>query len=189
MSQPTLDFGDSLPPTRLTALHDYQPTHAELADLVGVERSIITGWTQRGLIPTPLTLRTALRAYCGRLREQAAARLGDSNGKFDLTQERARLAAAQREQVEEKTRILRGEYAPIVELERVLGAAIQAVNDRFDQLPAQLKAACSDLPPAAVDQIMTTIAKARAEWAQTPTTLALETAAPDADEEHEDAAA
>lgn len=98
----------------------------------------------------------------------------DAEPRLDVSQERAKLLAAQRIHVLEKTAVLRREHAPIVELERVLGAAIQAVNDRLDALPAQLKAACPDLPLAAVDRIMATIAEARDEWASTPTALMVE---------------
>lgn len=112
----------------------------------------------------------------------AKSLLDGDEPRLDVSQERAKLLAAQRIHVLEKTAVLRREHAPIVELERVLGAAIQAVNDRLDALPAQLKAACPDLPPAAVDRLMTTIAAARDEWAATPTTLTL-TAATEGDDD------
>lgn len=87
--------------------------------------------------------------------------------RLDVSQERAKLLAAQREHVLQKTAVLRREYAPIGALERVLAAAVQAVCDRLDQLPGQLRAECADLPQAAIDRLMTTIAAARADWAQT----------------------
>ena len=67
----------------------------------------------------------------------------------------------------------------------MLGAAIQAICDRLDQLPQQLRTECPDLPAEAIDRVMTTIARARAEWAQAPTTLMVEVA----DEGDDDAAA
>ena len=97
--------------------------------------------------------------------------------RLDLSQERAKLLAAQREHIRTKTSVLRREYAPIPELERVLGAAIQAVCDRLDQLPQQLRTECPDLPAEAIDRVMTTVARARAEWAATPATLTVEVAA------------
>jgi phage terminase Nu1 subunit (DNA packaging protein) len=91
--------------------------------------------------------------------------------RLDVSQERAKLLAAQRVLTEEKTAILRREYAPIGALERVLGAAVQAVCDRLDQLPGQLRAEVPDLPQPAIDRLMTTIAAARADWAQTVLTI------------------
>ena len=75
---------------------DDKVTHAVFAELVGVERVTVGNWIHRQLLPSPLILGPALRAYCHRLREQAAARLGDGDGKLDLAQERAALAREQR---------------------------------------------------------------------------------------------
>lgn len=97
--------------------------------------------------------------------------LDDDGEVLDVSQERAKLLRAQRDHTLAKTAVIHGSYAPIAELERVLGAAIQAVCDRLDQLPAQLRTQCPDLPHAAVDRVMRTIAEARAEWATAPLTL------------------
>lgn len=108
--------------------------------------------------------------------------------RLDVSQERAKLLAAQTAHVREKTAVLRRQYAPIDELERVLGAAIQAVCDRLDQLPGQLRAECPDLPIEAIDRVMTTIAAARADWAATPSTLTFDAPIATDDEVPADAA-
>lgn len=97
--------------------------------------------------------------------------LDDDGDRLDVSQERAKLLRAQREHTLAKTAVIHGRYAPIADLERVLGDAVQAVCDRLDQLPAQLRTQCPDLPQAAVDRVMTTISQARAEWATAPLTL------------------
>jgi phage terminase Nu1 subunit (DNA packaging protein) len=113
-----------------------------------------------------------LQAYCERLRMQAAGRLGFTEGGLDPAQENAALKRAQREGVEIKNAVLRGEYAPIKMLAEVLADASQGVVERFEQLPGQLRKACPELPPAAIDQVMATIAAARNEWARATAELA-----------------
>ncbi len=103
-----------------------------------------------------------LLAYCERLRDQAAGRKGE--GSLDLVQERAALAKAQREGVEIKNAVLRGQYADVSLLAQVLATASQAVAQRFDHLPGQVRKACPDLPPQVTDIVMATIASARNEW-------------------------
>lgn len=84
--------------------------------------------------------------------------------RLDLAQERAWLAREQRIAVEMRNAITRGEYAPIQLLGEVLAGASQAVAERFDHLPGQLRKSCPDLPQQALDQVMKTIAEARNEW-------------------------
>lgn len=105
-----------------------------------------------------------LLAYCHRLREQAAGRLGSEVGGLDLAAERAALARAQRMGIEIKNAVLRGEYASVDLLGEVLARASQAVAERFDHLPGQLKKACPDLPPDALQQILSVVATARNDW-------------------------
>lgn len=118
----------------------------------------------RGVLENGAPLRQWLLAYCGRLREQAAGRIGSESGGLDLAQERAALAREQRRGIELKNAVLRGDYAAVSLLGEVLAATSQAVAERFDHLPGQVRKACPDLPPAAVDQVMTVIAGARNEW-------------------------
>ena len=105
-----------------------------------------------------------LRRYCQRLREQAAGRMGSEVGGLDLAQERAALAREQRKGIEIKNAVLRGEFASIQLLAEVLATASQAVAQRFDHLPGQLRKACPNLPAEAIEQVMGAIAQARNEW-------------------------
>jgi phage terminase Nu1 subunit (DNA packaging protein) len=152
---------------------DQVVTDQQFADLVGSHRVSVTEWRSKKRLPTPLQVGPALRAYCGRLREQAALRLGHTDGGLDLVQERAALARAQREGVELRNVVLRGAHAEVALLERVLAAAAGAVCERFDHLPARLRTACPDLPQAAIDQVVATIVEARNEWAMGTAALVL----------------
>ena len=125
----------------------------------------------RGVLENGAPLRQWLLAYCGRLREQAAGRMGSEAGGLDLAQERAALAREQRHGIAIKNAVARGEYAAISLLAEVLAGASQAVGERFEHLPGQLRKVCPDLPPAAVDQLMTAIASARNEWVRQTATL------------------
>jgi phage terminase Nu1 subunit (DNA packaging protein) len=147
---------------------------ADFGELVGIGQPAVSEMVSRGLLENGAPLRQWLLAYCGRLREQAAGRLGSEAGGLDLAQERAALAREQRIGIALKNAVLRGEYASIAMLGEVLATASQAVAERFDHLPGQVRKACPDLPPAAVDQVMAIIAAARNEWVRS--TVALVTA-------------
>jgi phage terminase Nu1 subunit (DNA packaging protein) len=147
---------------------------ADFGELVGIGQPAVSEMVSRGLLENGAPLRQWLLAYCGRLREQAAGRLGSEAGGLDLAQERAALAREQRIGIALKNAVLRGEYASIAMLGEVLDTASQAVAERFDHLPGQVRKACPDLPPAAVDQVMAIIAAARNEWVRS--TVALVTA-------------
>lgn len=141
-----------------------QGTQAELAELVGVSQQNISSLMGEGKLPPMGPLGEMLHAYCRRLRDQAAGRLGTEVGGLDLVQERAALAREQRLGIEIKNAVARGDYAPVALLAEVLAAASQAIVERFEQLPGMLKKACPDLPDAAREQVMTTLANARNEW-------------------------
>ena len=137
---------------------------ADFGELVGVSQPAVSDMVSRGVLENGAPLRQWLLSYCGRLREQAAGRLGSETGGLDLAQERAALARAQRAGIDLKNAVLRGDYAAVELLSEVLATASQAVAERFDHLPGQLRKACPDLPPAAIDQVMVAIATARNEW-------------------------
>lgn len=140
-----------------------QGTQAQFAALVGIAQPNVSTMLSSGKLPADAPLGEMLLAYCARLREQAAGRMGESTG-LDLVQERAALARAQREGQDIKNAIARREYAPIGLLADVLGMASSAVVDRFDQLEGQLRKACPDLPDEARTTVQTVIAAARNEW-------------------------
>lgn len=141
------------------------PTQQEIAEHLDMsERNLRDVLQVVGLDHKQASMGAVRIAYIRRLREQAAGRAGDSADGLDLPQERAALARAQREGIEIKNAVLRKEYAAISVLAAVLATASQAVVERFEQLPGALKRTCPDLPEAARDQVMSTIAAARNEW-------------------------
>lgn len=139
-------------------------TQAEFGDAVGVGQPTVSRLISDGVLIASGTFGQWLAAYCERLREQAAGRLGEESGGLDLVQERAALARSQRIAQDLKNDIARGEYAPIGLLTDVLATASAAVVDRFEQLEGALRKACLDLPDAARSTVMTVIASARNEW-------------------------
>lgn len=143
---------------------DAKATQAVIGQLVGVSQQAISALVNDGKIPATGTVGAVLVAYCERLREQAAGRMGEEGGGLDLVQERAALARSQRIAQDLKNDIARGEYAPIGLLTDVLATAGAAVVDRFEQLDGALRKACPDLPDEARTTVMTVIASARNEW-------------------------
>jgi phage terminase Nu1 subunit (DNA packaging protein) len=138
---------------------------------VGVSQQAISELVNKGVLTEGQGADVWLLAYCHRLREQAAGRLGSEIGGLDLAQERAALAREQRLGIEIKNAVLRGEYAAIELLGEVLARASQAVAERFDHLPGRLKKACPDLPGQALEQVLQVIATARNEWVRETSTL------------------
>jgi phage terminase Nu1 subunit (DNA packaging protein) len=151
-----------------------QMTQAQFGALVGISQPAVSDLVRSGTLPAEATGDEWLLAYCHRLREQAAGRMGNEEGGLSLTGERAALAKAQREGIEIMNAVKRGQYAPITLLSEVLAMASQSVAERFEHLPGQLRKACPDLPAIAIDQVMSTVASARNEWVRQ--TVALVTA-------------
>lgn len=138
-------------------------TQADFGELVGISQQAVSALVQAGVLEQGAGGRAWLHAYCERLREQAAGRMGAEGG-LDLVQERAALARSQRIAQDMKNAINRGDYAPIGLLADVLGLASSAVVDRFDQLDGMLRKACPDLPEAARTAVQQVLASARNEW-------------------------
>lgn len=141
-----------------------QATQAALAGVVGVSQQAISALMGEGKLPASGTMGQLLQAYCQRLRDQAAGRLGGEVNGLDLVQERAALAREQRIAQAMKNAVSRSEYAPIGVLSDVLGAASSAVVDRMDQIEGQLRKACPDLPEEARTTVLAVMASARNEW-------------------------
>ena len=139
-------------------------TQAEFAQMIGVSEAAVSQLKTGGTLEPGVTAQRWLLAYCERLREQAAGRLGSDIDGLDLVQERAALAREQRLGYEIKNAIARGEYAPIGVLADVLASASQAIVERFEMLPGQLKKVCPDLPEEARQRIEAVHADARNEW-------------------------
>lgn len=140
-------------------------TQAQVAIIVGVSQQAVSAMVNEGKLACDgAPLGDVVAAYCERLRDQAAGRLGDGVGGLDLVQERAALAREQRLAQAMKNAVARGEYAPIGALANVLGMASSAVVDRIDQLDGALRKACPDLPEDARATVLQVLASARNEW-------------------------
>jgi phage terminase Nu1 subunit (DNA packaging protein) len=147
------------------------PTQADLAAHLDLSDRSIRELEAKLPLPADYP-RAAFRvAYIKHLREVAAGRSGSSPDSLDLAAERAALAKAQREGIEIKNAVLRGEYASIKLLAQVLAAASQAVAERFDHLPGLLSRACPELSEAGRNQVSTVIARARDEWVRSTAEL------------------
>ncbi len=138
-------------------------SQAEFAQIIGVSEARVSQMVSEGVIAKGDTAANWLTAYCERLRDQAAGRLGETYG-LDLVQERAALAREQREGQAIKNAVARREFAPVGLLADVLGQAASAVVGRIDQLEGTLRKACPDLPDEAKTAVMQVIASARNEW-------------------------
>lgn len=139
-------------------------TQAEIAEVVGVSQQAISTMMGDGKLPSDGTLGELLQAYCQRLRDQAAGRLGDGVGGLDLVQERAAESRERRIGQAIKNGVARKEFGPVGLLADVLGTASSAVVDRFDHLESMLAKSCPDLPEEAKTAVLTVIADARNEW-------------------------
>lgn len=146
-------------------------TQAEFGDLVGISQPAVSSLMKGGVIDSGDPWRVWLRAYCARLREQAAGRMSADGEGLDLVQERAALARSQREAQDLKNAVARGEYAPIGLLADVPGTASAAVVDRFDQLDGMIRKACPGLPESARAAVKQVIASARNEWIRSTASL------------------
>ena len=145
-------------------------SQAEFAQIIGVSEARVSQLASEGVITRGDTAAEWLVAYCERLRDQAAGRLGESMG-LDLVQERAALAREQRIGQAIKNGVARKEFGPVGLLADVLGTASSAVVDRFDHLEGVLAKSCPDLPEEAKTAVLTVIADARNEWIKSTASL------------------
>jgi phage terminase Nu1 subunit (DNA packaging protein) len=137
---------------------------SSVAAAVGVSKQAISALLSDGSLPPCATNGDLLLAYCERLREQAAGRMGGEIGGLDLVQERAALARSQRESQDLKNAVARGEFAPVGLLADVLGRAASSVVDRFDLLEGALRKACPDISDEVLLAVLGVNAAARNEW-------------------------
>ena len=145
-------------------------SQAEFAQIIGVSEARVSQLASEGVITRGDTAAEWLVAYCERLRDQAAGRLGESMG-LDLVQERAALAREQRIGQAIKNGVARKEFGPVGLLADVLGSASSAVVDRFDHLEGVLAKSCPDLSEEAKTAVLTVIADARNEWIKSTASL------------------
>lgn len=98
-------------------------------------------------------------AYIRRLREIAAGRA--TNGDLDLATERAALARAQRERIEMKNAVDRGELAPVSLIEEVLTKAAARTAGILDAIPGMVRRRVPQLSADEIDLIAVQVAAAR----------------------------
>ncbi|WP_313571400.1 hypothetical protein [Comamonas terrigena] len=139
-------------------------SQADFAELVGISEARVSQLMADSVMSRGDTGHEWLIAYCDRLRDQAAGRLGNGLGGLDLIQERAALTREMREGQAIKNAVARKEFAAVGLLADVLGMAASAVVDRFDQLEGVLKKSCPELPEEAKTAVFQVIANARNEW-------------------------
>lgn len=135
---------------------------AEFGDLVGISQQAVSEFLKHAALGPGVSAGEMLRAYCERLREQAAGR--GSDGGLDLVQERAALAREQRIAQALKNAVTRREFAPMGLLTEVLASASQSVAAKLDALPGALMKVAPDMSDAARDAIVAAIARARNDW-------------------------
>ena len=150
-------------------------SQAEFAAIIGVSEARVSQLISDGVIARGDTAGGWLIAYCERLRDQAAGRVGaDGTGGLDLVQERAALAREQRIAQAMKNQVASGEFAPIGALADVLGQASSAVVDRMDQVEGDLRKSCPDMPEDARTVVLRVLASARNEWIRSTAKLVAE---------------
>lgn len=149
---------------KVAPLLDQVTSQADFAEMVGVSEARVSQLMADGVMQRGGTAHDWLLAYCDRLRDQAAGRVGDGVGGLDLVQERAALTRSQREKQDLDNAKARGEYAAIGLLTDVLGRASSATVDRFDLLEGDLRKACPDISDEVLLTVLGVIAKARNEW-------------------------
>ncbi len=144
-------------------------TQSEFGDLIGISQPAVSDLLSRQVLTEGAAAGRWLREYCGHLREMAAGRA--AAGDLDLATERALLARSQRQGQDIKNSVSMGTYAPIELLSDVLANAAQAVVDRLEQIPADLRRVCPDLPQGVRDAVMAEIASARNEMVRKTASL------------------
>lgn len=140
-------------------------TQAKFAQMIGVTQPVVSGLIARGVLMPGDTAGNWLLAYCGNLRDVAAGRSQSGEGGLNLSDERARLAAAQADKVEMENEVMRGELAPVSVLERVLSHAANKVVALLDTLPGAIKRRVPALTESDVGFVRREIARMRNEIA------------------------
>lgn len=123
-------------------------TQKGFADLVGLSEARVSQLAADGVLVRGETCRAWLLAYCERLRDQAAGRLGSTPDGLDLVQERAMLARHQGGIAQMKLSELRGELIRVDAVRATWANAVLSTRDALLQIPPRLApvlAAESDL--------------------------------------------
>lgn len=112
-------------------------SRSDFGKAVGVSRQTVDGLIDREILSASDTFGNWLLAYCDHLREVAAGRY--AGGQLNLAQERAALAAVQREKIEMQNAVTRGELVSMSVLEEILSKVGARSTKILEALPAKLK--------------------------------------------------
>ncbi len=97
-------------------------TQAFFAEHIGTSRATVSKLVKSGVVNLADGLDNSRLAYISRLREQAAGR--QSDGEFDLTSERARLAHYQANKTSLEEDVLKGDLIPSEQVLELLKGVI-----------------------------------------------------------------
>lgn len=142
---------------------DRPMTQQAFADLLGISRRSVCDLAARGILSPNASGLAWLRAYCDRLREQAAGRA--AAGDLDLATERARLAREQADKIAMQNAVARGELAPASLIQEVLAKAGTAAGRILDTIPGEIRRRELGVTAETVDAIAAIVAKARNTFA------------------------
>lgn len=117
---------------------DSPVVQSTVAAAVGVSKQAISAMVNDGALPPCDTNGQLLLAYCERLRDQAAGRLGNTPDGLDLVQERANLARHQGAIAELRARELRGELIRVDAVRSVWATRVVSTRDALLQIPFRL---------------------------------------------------
>lgn len=131
-------------PQRTRKLEELLPAdvnRAEMGMIIDVTAAAITTYAERGiLVPAAISGRyktaESLHRYHDNLRKQAQGRR--SEGGIDVAEEKAKLARAQREEVEIRLQKSRGELIEVEEASRVAGEFFRGVRQAALALPTRI---------------------------------------------------
>lgn len=117
---------------------DSPVVQSTVAAAVGVSKQAISAMVNDGALPPCDTNGQLLLAYCERLRDQAAGRLGNTPDGLDLVQERAMLARHQGGMAELKLAEMRGELIRTDAVRGAWAARIVSTREALLQIPARI---------------------------------------------------
>lgn len=108
-------------------------TQAGVAQVVGITQQNIAALAKVGVFEGAKTVREGVLRYCARQRAYASKNEGG------LSDERAKLAKAQRDRIEMENAARRGELAPITVLRDTLAAMATACVAHIDAVPGKAR--------------------------------------------------
>lgn len=118
------------------------PTLTDLAEHLGLSRTVVGEMIREKKLPSypkgQVNIDEARLIYIGRLREQAAGRLGSGDGDLDLTEERARKAKEEADRIEMQNKVMRGELLPREDVDAAVTGSFARVRARVIGLPTKV---------------------------------------------------